>query len=155
MRRHPARVARVLKAEKKSRLYSPGRQGKQVAVRAASLPLAPALASFGRGCKGQFEMNVAERDAARAIGTAVEQPQSAAASAAAPVQSRKLRPLISLMPYITRYRWRALAALLALLAAAVTTLVVPVAVRRMIDFGFSRESASLIDSYFAVMIAIV
>ena len=100
-------------------------------------------------------MNVAERDAARAMGTAVEQPQSAAASAAAPVQSRKLRPLISLMPYITRYRWRALAALLALLAAAVTTLVVPVAVRRMIDFGFSRESASLIDSYFAVMIAIV
>jgi ATP-binding cassette subfamily B protein len=98
-------------------------------------------------------MNVAERDAARAV--AVEHPQSAAAGAAAPVQSRKLRPLISLMPYITRYRWRALAALLALLTAAVTTLVVPVAVRRMIDFGFSRESASLIDSYFAVMIAIV
>jgi ATP-binding cassette, subfamily B, bacterial len=98
-------------------------------------------------------MNVAERDAARAV--AVEQPQSAAAGAAAPVQSRKLRPLISLMPYITRYRWRALAALLALLTAAVTTLVVPVAVRRMIDFGFSRESVSLIDSYFAVMIAIV
>src|SRR6516225_2059043 len=100
-------------------------------------------------------MNVAERDAARTVGVAVEQPQSAAAGAAAPVQSRKLRPLISLMPYITRYRWRALAALLALLTAALTTLVVPVAVRRMIDFGFSRESASLIDSYFAVMIAIV
>jgi ATP-binding cassette subfamily B protein len=100
-------------------------------------------------------MNVAERDAARAMGTAVEQPQRAPVGAAAPVQSRKLRPLISLMPYITRYRWRALAALLALLTAAVTTLVVPVAVRRMVDFGFSRESASLIDSYFAVMIAIV
>ena len=98
-------------------------------------------------------MNVAERDAARAV--AVEHAQSAAAGAAAPVQSRKLRPLISLMFYITRYRWRALAALLALLTAAVTTLVVPVAVRRMIDFGFSRESVSLIDSYFAVMIAIV
>ena len=98
-------------------------------------------------------MNVAERDAARAV--AVEHAQSAAAGTAAPVQSRKLRPLISLMPYITRYRWRALAALLALLTAAVTTLVVPVAVRRMIDFGFSRESVSLIDSYFAVMIAIV
>jgi hypothetical protein len=26
--------------------------------------------------------------------------------------------------------------------------VVPIAVRRMIDFGFSRDSASLIDSYF-------
>jgi len=100
-------------------------------------------------------MNVAERDAARAMGTAVEQPQRAPVGAAAPVQSRKLRPLISLMPYITRYRWRALAALLALLTAAVTTLVVPVAVRRMIDFGFSRESASLIDSYFAVMTAIL
>src|SRR2546427_12277799 len=98
-------------------------------------------------------MNVAERDAARAV--AVEHPRSAAAGAAAPVQSRKLRPLISLMPYITHSRWRALAALLALLTAAVTTLVVPVAVRRMIDFGFSRESVSLIDSYFAVMIAIV
>jgi ATP-binding cassette subfamily B protein len=98
-------------------------------------------------------MNVAERDAARAV--AVEHAQSAAAGAAAPVQSRKLRPLISLIPYITRYRWRALAALLALLTAAITTLVVPVAVRRMIDFGFSRESVSLIDSYFAVMIAIV
>jgi hypothetical protein len=32
MRHHPARVARVV--EKKSRLYSPGRQGKQVAARA-------------------------------------------------------------------------------------------------------------------------
>src|SRR6516225_6680532 len=135
-----ARCARVV--EKKSRLYSPGRQGKQVAARAAILRaggrllpdarrgiVAPASPSFGRGCKGQLEMNVAERDAARAV--AVEHAQSAAAGAAAPVQSRKLRPLISLMFYITRYRWRALAALLALLTAAVTTLVVPVAVRRM------------------------
>src|SRR5437660_3622259 len=98
-------------------------------------------------------MNVAERDAARAV--AVEHPQSAAAGAAAPVQSRKLRPLISLMPYITRYRGRAIAAVMALVIAAVTTLLVPIAVRRMIDFGFSRESANLIDSYFAVMIVIV
>jgi ATP-binding cassette subfamily B protein len=45
--------------------------------------------------------------------------------------------------------------LIALLIAAVTTLVVPIAVRRMIDFGFSRESATLIDSYFTVMIALV
>src|SRR5262249_42170745 len=117
--------------------------------------VAPALARFGRGCRGPVEMNVAERDAARAVGAAGEQPQSAAAPAATPVQSRKLPPLISLMPYIARYRWRAITALVALLTAAVTTLVVPVAVRRMIDFGFSRESASLIDSYFAVMIAIV
>ena len=53
-----------------------------------------------------------------------------------------------------RYRWHALAALGALVVAAVTTLVVPIAVRRMIDFGFSRDSATLIDSYFTVMLAV-
>ena len=42
-----------------------------------------------------------------------------------------------------------------LLVAAVTTLAVPIAVRRMIDFGFSRDSATLIDSYFTVMIGLV
>jgi ATP-binding cassette subfamily B protein len=105
--------------------------------------------------QGPDEMNVVERDAARKIGTTAEQPHGVAAPGSEPVQSRRLRPLLSLMPYIARYRWRATAALLALLIAAVTTLVVPIAVRRMIDFGFSRESASLIDSYFTVMIAIV
>ena len=47
------------------------------------------------------------------------------------------------------------AALVALLVAAVTTLVVPVAVRRMIDFGFDAERIGLIDQYFGVMIAVV
>jgi len=42
-----------------------------------------------------------------------------------------------------------------LLTAAVTTLVVPVAVRRMIDFGFDPEHIGLIDQYFGVMIAVV
>jgi ATP-binding cassette subfamily B protein len=67
----------------------------------------------------------------------------------------KLRPLTRLAPYIVRYRGRALAALIALVVAALTTLIVPVAVRRMIDFGFSDKAAQLIDSYFAVMIAVV
>jgi ATP-binding cassette, subfamily B, bacterial len=99
-------------------------------------------------------MNVVERDAARAAGATVEQPDGPA-GAPEPAGHRRLRPLLSLMPYVARYRWRTAAALVALLVAAVITLVVPVAVRRMVDFGFSRESASLIDSYFAVMIAIV
>src|SRR5262249_53280191 len=99
-------------------------------------------------------MNVAERDAACAMGTAVEQPQRAPAGAAAPVQSRKLRPLISLMPYITRYRWRALGGLLALLPAAVTPLVGPGAPGRLFFFGFPREGAGLIDIFFAVMLPI-
>jgi ATP-binding cassette, subfamily B, bacterial len=67
----------------------------------------------------------------------------------------KLKPLARLAPYIARYRGRALAALAALIVAALTTLIVPVAVRRMIDFGFSDKAVQLIDSYFAVMILVV
>ena len=67
----------------------------------------------------------------------------------------KLKPLTRLAPYMVRYRGRALAALIALVVAALTTLIVPVAVRRMIDFGFSDRALQLIDSYFAVMIAVV
>src|SRR6202050_901784 len=65
-----------------------------------------------------------------------------------------LRPLASLLPYVRRYRGRALAALGALILAALTTLILPVAVRRMIDFGFTARGVHLINSYFLVMIAV-
>ena len=48
-----------------------------------------------------------------------------------------------------------LARLVALTVAAMTTLLVPVAVRRMIDFGFTPRGIALINSYFSVMIAVV
>jgi ATP-binding cassette subfamily B protein len=67
----------------------------------------------------------------------------------------KLRPLLALAPYLARYRGRALLAFIALTVAAITTLIVPVAVRRMIDFGFSPEGIAMINSYFSVMIAVV
>ena len=67
----------------------------------------------------------------------------------------KLRPLLALAPYVARYRGQAFAALVALIVASAATLVVPLAVRRMIDFGFSPEGIALINSYFAVMIAVV
>src|SRR5665811_756631 len=67
----------------------------------------------------------------------------------------RLRPLLALAPYVGRYRGRAILALIALTVAAITTLVVPVAVRRIIDFGFSAEGIALINSYFGVMIAVV
>jgi ATP-binding cassette subfamily B protein len=73
-----------------------------------------------------------------------------------PVAGRaKLRPLLALAPYVARYRGRAFLALIALTVAALTTLIVPVAVRRMIDFGFSPEGIAMINSYFSVMIAVV
>jgi ATP-binding cassette subfamily B protein len=67
----------------------------------------------------------------------------------------KLRPLLALAPYVLRYRARALLALGALIVAAVTTLVVPLAVRRMIDFGFGAQGVELINDYFSLMIAVV
>jgi ATP-binding cassette, subfamily B, bacterial len=69
--------------------------------------------------------------------------------------SARLRPLLALAPYVARYRGRAALAFISLTVAAITTLVVPIAVRRMIDFGFSPEGIALINSYFSVMIAIV
>ena len=50
---------------------------------------------------------------------------------------------------------RAVSALGALVVAALTTLIVPIAVRRMIDFGFTARGVALIDSYFLVMIGVV
>ena len=69
--------------------------------------------------------------------------------------SARLRPLLALAPYVARYRGRAALAFISLTVAAITTLLVPIAVRRMIDFGFSPEGIALINSYFSVMIAIV
>ncbi|MFY9955136.1 ABC transporter transmembrane domain-containing protein, partial [Bradyrhizobium sp.] len=89
-------------------------------------------------------------------------PEPVAASALVPDLTEpppkgraRLRPLLALAPYVARYRGRALLALVALTVAALTTLLVPVAVRRMIDFGFTPRGIELINSYFSVMIAVV
>jgi ATP-binding cassette subfamily B protein len=106
----------------------------------------------------------AEEDAAtlaRATPLPPAAPPEPATQATAPMPNaapdkRKvnLRPLTSLLPYVNRYRWRALAALAALIVAALTTLIVPIAVRRMIDFGFTARGLALINSYFLVMIGV-
>jgi ATP-binding cassette subfamily B protein len=77
-----------------------------------------------------------------------------AAAAGGDARRASLKPLRLLVPYVMRYRLRALFAFAALVAAALATLAVPIAVRRMIDFGFSSEP-ELIDNYFAVMIGVV
>jgi ATP-binding cassette subfamily B protein len=90
-------------------------------------------------------------DAAPAQATSIEvQLTRSAASGRA-----RLRPLLALVPYVARYRGRAVLAFIALTIAAVTTLLVPVAARRMIDFGFSPEGIAMINSYFSVMIGVV
>jgi ATP-binding cassette subfamily B protein len=85
----------------------------------------------------------------------VEGSEKGGSGGSAPAAARRLKPLAALLPYIRRYRGTALAALVALIVAALATLAVPLALRRVIDFGFSAENASLIDNYFTVMIAVV
>lgn len=66
-----------------------------------------------------------------------------------------LSALSPLVPFALRYKGRMLAALLALVIASAATLIIPLAVRRMIDYGFSTDSAELIDRYFLMMVAVV
>jgi ATP-binding cassette, subfamily B, bacterial len=66
-----------------------------------------------------------------------------------------LGALKPLLPYALVYRSRIAAALIALVIASAATLVVPLAVRRMIDFGFSDSNAGVIKVYFLAMIGVV
>jgi ATP-binding cassette subfamily B protein len=97
------------------------------------------------------------RDRATASGDAQASaaPALDAALNAPSERSARLRPLLALAPYVARYRGRVGLAFVSLTIAAITTLVVPVAVRRMIDFGFTPEGIAKINSYFSVMIAVV
>ena len=70
-------------------------------------------------------------------------------------KSRNLKPLLRLTPYLTRYQGRMMLALLALLVAAGATLVVPLAVRRVIDHGFTAANAALVNQYFLGMLLVV
>lgn len=65
---------------------------------------------------------------------------------------RSLRPLAGLAPYLLRYRGIGACALGALLASI--AMLVPTAVRRMIDYGFSGSDPALINHYFMMLIAI-
>ncbi len=66
-----------------------------------------------------------------------------------------LKALLPLAPYAFRQRGRLGAALLALIVASAATLTVPIAVRGMIDNGFSTENVGAIDRYFAAMMLVV
>ncbi len=68
---------------------------------------------------------------------------------------RSLKPLTRLLPYLLKHRGMVLAAVAALFSAAVITLVLPNAVRRMIDYGFGADDPALVNSYFAVLIGVV
>ena len=79
---------------------------------------------------------------------------SPTAKSAGPEQKPSPRALLQLTPYLLRYKPRIVATLIAVTVAAAATLAVPLAIRRMIDFGFSAESAGLINTYFFGLIAV-
>ncbi len=68
---------------------------------------------------------------------------------------RDLRPLRRLLPFLLKYKAKAIAALVALAVASAATLVVPVAVRRVLDHGFNGQDATLVNQYFGVMLGVV
>ncbi|HEY6519298.1 MAG TPA: ABC transporter transmembrane domain-containing protein [Roseiarcus sp.] len=80
---------------------------------------------------------------------------SSAADAGSKRSRVPLGALKPLAPYAFAHRGRIGLALIALTIASAATLVVPIAVRRMIDFGFSHSNASLIRAYFLAMIGVV
>ena len=70
-------------------------------------------------------------------------------------RARSLAPLGHVFPYLLRYKGHVAAALTCLVAAALATLVLPVAVRRLIDQGFAEGGAGeLVDSYFLGLLGV-
>lgn len=59
------------------------------------------------------------------------------------------------MPYVLRHRGRITAAVLALLAASLATLLLPLALRRVIDTAFEAGNSTLKDYYFMTLIGVV
>jgi ATP-binding cassette subfamily B protein len=92
--------------------------------------------------------------AAPIAGPTVAAAAAGDADASTPLRRGSLKPLISLVPFVMRYRGRIAAALGALVVAALATLAVPLAVRRMIDYGFGAESAQFINQYFSMLIVV-
>ncbi|MET0747757.1 MAG: ABC transporter transmembrane domain-containing protein [Rhizobium sp.] len=80
------------------------------------------------------------------IGDDVSQPGEASAK-----PRKSIRPLGRLLPYLGRYRRMVTGAIIALALAAVTSLALPLAVRRLIDHGFTQSDGSFINSYFVML----
>ena len=83
-------------------------------------------------------------------------PVAAAEAAVAPAKSRaRLRPLLALSPYVAALPGPRLSCPDRADGRRADDLLVPVAVRRMIDFGLTPKGIAMINNYFSVMIAVV
>jgi len=80
-----------------------------------------------------------------------ERNKVSAVTETAQSKRRSLKPLARLFPYVMRYRKLVAGALFFLGLAAATTLALPLAVRRMVDHGFSAADSAFINNYFGMM----
>ncbi|GAA4527820.1 ABC transporter transmembrane domain-containing protein [Chelativorans composti] len=76
------------------------------------------------------------------------------ARGARPGNRRSLTPLRGLVPYLSRYRGLVAGAFVFLLLSSAATLVLPIAVRQMIDHGFSSDDGAAIQGYFLILILV-
>jgi ATP-binding cassette subfamily B protein len=68
--------------------------------------------------------------------------------------SKDLRPLKAALPLLLRYRLRLLLAITFLLIAAGAALAMPIALRAVIDYGFSDDRIGSIDRYFIYLLVL-
>jgi ATP-binding cassette, subfamily B, bacterial len=69
-------------------------------------------------------------------------------------QRRSIQPLARLLPYLGRYPRLIGGSLVFLTLAAATTLTLPMAVRRMIDNGFTASDTGFINTYFTMLLVL-
>ncbi|UHD45121.1 ATP-binding cassette domain-containing protein [Aureimonas altamirensis] len=67
---------------------------------------------------------------------------------------RNLRPLRKLLPYLAANRGLVAGAVFFLALASLTTLSLPLAVRRVIDLGFDTPDTRFVDTYFAMLVVL-
>ena len=70
-------------------------------------------------------------------------------------KSNSIQPLRSLIPFIASYKGTLAIAILALLVSSTALLAMPIAVRNVIDHGFSVDDAANIDRYFFILLFFV
>jgi ATP-binding cassette subfamily B protein len=71
-----------------------------------------------------------------------------------PASNQGLKPLRHVLPHVLRYRGLIVAWLGFLALSSAATLVLPMAVRQMIDHGFSAADAAFIDRYFVALFGV-
>ncbi len=70
-------------------------------------------------------------------------------------KSRNFKIFRFLLPFVMRYPLQLIIATITLLVAAITTLSIPLAVRKMIDLGFQSANTEVVDKYFVFVLIVV